>query len=71
MNNVPVTRLNFSGTLRVLVYEGKLTAKELNITRTPVEIPAVAAEETPNAPAETVSVENEKSQPSETKGAEK
>jgi hypothetical protein len=71
LNNVPVTRLNFSGTLRVLVYEGKLTAKELNITRTPVEIPAVAAEETPNAPAETVSVENEKSQPSETKGAEK
>ena len=39
LNNVPVTRLNFSGTLRVLVYEGKMTAKELNITRKP-EVPA-------------------------------
>lgn len=39
LNNVPVTRLNFSGTLRVLVYEGKMTAKELNISRKP-DVPA-------------------------------
>ncbi|MBE6355486.1 MAG: hypothetical protein E7058_00055 [Lentisphaerae bacterium] len=32
-NNVPATRLNFRGTLRVLVYEGKLTPEELNIDR--------------------------------------
>ena len=32
-NSVPETRLNFSGTLRVLGYEGKLTVKELKITR--------------------------------------
>ena len=32
-NNVPATRLNFRGTLRVLVYEGKLTPKELKIDR--------------------------------------
>ncbi|MBR2626602.1 MAG: hypothetical protein IKD23_09445 [Lentisphaeria bacterium] len=34
-NNLPATRLNFSGTLRVLVYEGPLTPEELNITRQP------------------------------------
>ncbi|MBR7130948.1 MAG: hypothetical protein IKC82_03035 [Lentisphaeria bacterium] len=33
LNTVPQTRLNFSGTLRVLVYEGSLTAEDLNITR--------------------------------------
>ena len=38
LNEVPVTRLNFSGTLRVLVYEGKYSAKDLNITREPVQI---------------------------------
>ncbi len=32
-NSVPETRLNFSGTLRVFGYEGKLTVKELKITR--------------------------------------
>ena len=38
LNEVPVTRLNFSGTLRVLVYEGKYSARDLNITREPVQI---------------------------------
>lgn len=34
-NNVPATRLNFRGTLRVLVYEGKMTPEELKIDRQP------------------------------------
>ena len=34
-NNVPATRLSFRGTLRVLVYEGKLTPEELHIDRQP------------------------------------
>ncbi|MBO7327941.1 MAG: hypothetical protein J6W00_04125 [Lentisphaeria bacterium] len=38
LNEVPVTRLNFSGTLRVLVYEGKYSARDLNITREPVQV---------------------------------
>jgi hypothetical protein len=33
VNTVPETRLNFSGTLRVFCYEGKMTVKELKITR--------------------------------------
>ena len=46
LNTVPQTRLNFNGTLRVLVYEGKLTVKELNITRQPeIVTPAKSAEE--------------------------
>ena len=47
LNEVPATRLNFSGTLRVLVYEGKMSAKELNITRQPMveELPIPAGEE--------------------------
>jgi len=32
-HDVPPTRLNFNGSLRVLRYEGKLTAAELKITR--------------------------------------
>ena len=32
-NTVPATRLNFSGTVRVLGYEGTLTVKELKVTR--------------------------------------
>lgn len=52
LNNVPVTRLNFSGTLRVLVYEGKYSAKDLNITREAVQLPHPVAEEVPaNLPA--------------------
>ena len=60
LNNVPVTRLNFSGTLRVLVYEGKYSAKDLNITREPEQLPVPVPDEFPgNIPAE------------ESKGAEK
>lgn len=51
-NNVPATRLNFRGTLRVLVYEGKLTPKELNIDRPPtadaafdIDIPETSPED--------------------------
>ncbi|MBO5668145.1 MAG: hypothetical protein J6S43_03375 [Lentisphaeria bacterium] len=45
-NNVPATRLNFRGTLRVLVYEGKLTPEELKIDRLPEveDIPDEGAE---------------------------
>lgn len=35
LNVIPTTRLNFSGKLRVLVYEGEWTAKDLKITRQP------------------------------------
>jgi hypothetical protein len=53
LNNLPTTRLNFSGSLRVLVYEGKLTPAELNITREKyVELPEDAAADTAtDAPA--------------------
>lgn len=49
LNNPPATRLNFSGTLRVLVYEGPLTPQELKITRQPIveEIPESTPEATP------------------------
>ena len=54
-NNLPATRLNFSGTLRVLVYEGPLSPEELNITRQP-EVAApeekVVETEAPEANAE-------------------
>lgn len=41
LNVIPKTRLNFNGKLRVLVYEGELTAKDLKITRQPTvdEVP--------------------------------
>jgi hypothetical protein len=53
LNNLPTTRLNFSGSLRVLVYEGKLTPAELNITREKyVELPEDAsADAATDAPA--------------------
>ena len=72
LNNVPVTRLNFSGTLRVLVYEGKLTAEELNITRTPVEKQSavVSGDKNVSVPEKKES-DTQKPQPSENKGAEK
>ena len=44
LNNTPSTRLNFSGTLRVLGYEGKLTPAELKITR-PAAVPPAEAED--------------------------
>ncbi|MBR7121820.1 MAG: hypothetical protein IKC94_06220 [Lentisphaeria bacterium] len=36
LDSLPKTRLEFRGTLRVLVYEGKLTPAELKVTRQPV-----------------------------------
>ena len=39
LNTVPETRLNFSGTLRVFIYDGRLTVRELGVER-----PAAAAE---------------------------
>ncbi|MBE6359054.1 MAG: hypothetical protein E7057_07405 [Lentisphaerae bacterium] len=36
LNTIPATRLNFRGTLRVLVYIGSMTPAELKITRLPV-----------------------------------
>ena len=65
LNTAPTTRLNFSGTLRVLGYEGKLTPAELKITRPGIvpaadgdddkdddDIPPAGAGETPKDRAE-------------------
>ena len=60
LNVLPKTRLNFRGTLRVLIYEGKLTPEKLKVTRLPsAEVDVVPEEsektvepETPAVPAE-------------------
>ncbi len=46
LNVLPTTRLNFRGTLRVLVYEGKLTPEKLGVTREVSVEPEVQVEVT-------------------------
>ena len=52
LDSLPQTRLEFRGTLRVLVYEGELTLRELGITRQPV----TESVETPESTGETPEV---------------
>ena len=46
LDSLPQTRLEFRGTLRVLVYEGELTPQQLQITRQPVADEPETTEET-------------------------
>ena len=50
---IPPTRLNFNGALRVLCYDGPLTARALNITRPSLRELDSAAEAKPAVPEKT------------------
>ena len=54
VNVLPATRLNFRGTLRVLVYNGKLTPEKLGVARLPFYDDAPETPETSGASAEVV-----------------